>query len=115
MSERFDELRTRLLGLEGELLQVLSGVRHALDAADEENRHLRDEAVMTHIEVYTEPEAAEKLRMSQDLLSRLRVEEDLPHFRAGVLVRYTNRHVAEIAEMLTKRGRGNKRRAARAA
>jgi hypothetical protein len=109
MSERFDELRGRFLSLQGELLNTLSGMRQALDEAEEENRRLRDEAQMTNVVVYTEPEAAEVLRMSQDTLARLRESEGLPHFRAGALVRYTNRHVAEITEMLSKPVRGKKR------
>lgn len=59
--------------------------------------------------VYTEPEAAAALRISQDTLARLRESEGLPHFRAGVLVRYTNKHLAEIVELLGPRrtkGRG---------
>lgn len=103
MNERFDELRTRFLGLEGELLQILAGMRHALDQADEENRRLRDEAEKTNLVVYTEPEAAEVLRVSQDTLARKREELGLPHFRAGTLVRYTDKQVAEIAELLTVR------------
>lgn len=113
MSGKFDELRTRFLELEGELLRTLAGMRHALDCAEEENRRLRDRAETEDLVVYTEPEAAEKLRVSQDTLARLRESEGLPHFRAGVLVRYTKKQLAESAELLSKRE--SRRRRARAA
>lgn len=103
MSERFDELRGRVLGMQGELLQTLAAMRHALDEAEEENRRLRDEAETVNLVVYTEEKAAEVLLMSQDTLARLRASEGLPHFRAGTLVRYTNKHLAEIAELLAVR------------
>lgn len=108
MAGKFDELRARLLGTEGDLLQTLAALRHALDEAEEENRRLRDEAQMTNVVVYTEEEEAELLRMSRDTLARLRESEGLPHFRAGTLVRYTNRHLAEITELLKPR-RGKRR------
>lgn len=103
MSGRFDELRRQVLDNQGAQLRLYSDLLHALDRADEENRRLRDEVETVNLVVYTEEEAAERLRMSQDTLARLRTSEALPHFRAGVLVRYTNKHLAEITEMLAVR------------
>jgi hypothetical protein len=105
----FDELRQRLIDGQGELHRLSAELLSALDAAEEENRRLRDAAETVNLVVYTEPEAAEVLRMSQDTLARLRAELDLPHFRAGMLVRYTNSHLAEITEILSKPARGGKR------
>jgi hypothetical protein len=79
-------------------------------AAQDELRRLRDEAQDVHLKVYTEPEAAEVLRLSSASLARLRESEGLPHFRAGTLVRYTNKHLAEITELLVRRGKGKRGR-----
>lgn len=82
-------------------------------AAQDELRRLRDEAEDVNLKVYTEPEAAEVLRMSQDTLARLRESEGLPHFRAGMLVRYTNKHLAEITELLAVRRKKAGRKSSR--
>jgi hypothetical protein len=110
---KFDELRRRLLDIQGELLRLCAETLHALDEAEEENRRLRGEAQMTHLEVFTETEAAKVLRMSAATLARLRESEHLPHFRAGMLVRYTNRHLAEITELLAARQKIRGRKSSR--
>lgn len=97
---RIAELTRLFLEKEAELERLCVEMRAALHEADEEARRLRAEAEHFNLEIFTEPEAAARLRMSEDTLSRLRKRKRLPHFREGMLVRYTSAHLVKIVELL---------------
>ncbi len=53
------------------------------------------------LEVFTEKEAAEKLKLKPKQLGDLRRAQNLPFVRAGALVRYSKENLAEIVKILT--------------
>jgi hypothetical protein len=101
---RIEQAQSEFLELEVQIEQKLSLARHLLIEAADEARRIRAEAERFSLEIFTEEEAVQKLRMSQDTLQRLRKKKNLPHLRAGMLVRYSSQHLVEIVEILERGG-----------
>ncbi|MDQ3686874.1 MAG: hypothetical protein M3430_14955 [Acidobacteriota bacterium] len=80
-------------------------LRHLAAKAGDEQRQLRHDAMNANLEVFTEEEAAKKLKASGKTMRRLRGEHGRawPHFRVGDLVRYTNFDLVEITKLLSRR------------
>lgn len=99
-----EAIKERLFELEQELSRVCSQLRFELSRAEEEKARLIREAeeVSQKLTIYTEQEAAQVLRMSQDTLARLRKDKSLPHMREGMLIRYSAQHLHRIVEILER-------------
>jgi excisionase family DNA binding protein len=102
------EINNRFLELEAQLMCLLADMRAAMSCADEETRRARAEDDKFNIEIFTEEEAAGLLKVSADTLARLRTSHHLPYLRVGVQIRYTHRHLIEIAGLLEQRVEGKK-------
>lgn len=76
-------------------LDTLLWLRERLGA---ELKQLSDQA--EEIQLFTEREAAERLRITTRQLADLRRAENLPHVRLGRDVRYTKQNLLQIIEML---------------
>jgi predicted transcriptional regulator len=96
-----EETQARLLELQSEAEQTLSRARWLLIQAADEVRQIRTQVEKDNLLVYTEKEAAAKLRIGWTTLRHLRTaKDDLPHFRVGSSVLYSNLHLQQIIERL---------------
>ncbi len=101
VDEEYEQLNAELYEMQGKLEGIFLRVRHLAVKSAEESRRLRSEALRLEVNVYTEKEAAEKFGVCEKTLANLRLEKNLPHVRIGRFVRFTDEHLARIAEMLT--------------
>ena len=74
-------------------------LRWLRDRMAEQFAELRAKADM--IEIYTEPELAERFGIKTELLASLRRSHDLPHCAFGNKIRYTRRDADEILAFLS--------------
>jgi excisionase family DNA binding protein len=102
-TDKMSALRTQALALESQAGHLFADLRTAIAEAEAEAQELRAAAERFNLEVFTEKEAAERLRVSDDTMARLRVRLGLPHFRVGSQYRYTSAHLVEIIGILEKR------------
>lgn len=97
-----DTAREELLGAREQVDAALAGAFRTLDRLEEENRRLRRESIERSLQVYTEQEAADVLKVGYSTLRRHRTELNLPHFRLAEHVRYTQEHLVRIAQILER-------------
>lgn len=95
----FEQAEERIAALEAMLLQTTAEARAAVRAARAEAERIRRER--EEIEQFTEPEAAEELKISYSKLQELRVQMKLPHQKFGVAVRYSGEQLRQIQRILS--------------
>lgn len=105
-SEQFDSLMSEI---ERELIETqsklgrLAWLRERIAA-----EHAALAAAVDALDVYTEEEAAAKLKTTPRMLADLRAKRRLPFFRVGREVRYTGEHLREITALLEMNGKPRK-------
>lgn len=104
-SEEAAALKSEVFELESLLGQAFARMRAVFgrveEAAARAERVERERGFRT----YTEAEVAAKFQVSEATIFRLRGRLKLPHLRVSNAVRYTDEHVAAIAEALERNGR----------
>jgi uncharacterized protein YigA (DUF484 family) len=102
-ANKIESAQATLLEIQANVERELARARYALIEAADENRRLRQEALRVNLVIYTEKEAADVLKVSEGTLRRKRTSLNLPHMRVGSMVRYSNLHLIEIVELLSRR------------
>jgi hypothetical protein len=99
------EIDTRFIETLDQLADEISSIRAKLDRLFWLRQRVQAEydAAIDKIiqnELFTEEEAAERLRITPRQLADLRRSEGLPHVRLGRDIRYSNKNLSDIIELL---------------
>lgn len=96
--------------LQTDLEIKIADARLLLARAADELRCARSEAAKSSLEYFTEREFADRLKVSEGTVQRLRLDGGLPYVRLRGCVRYTSEHLALAAERFAQPKRARERR-----
>jgi excisionase family DNA binding protein len=102
LSSEMAELVAEFFEIESRTAQAMARARVLFGLGSDVAARAEAEVRRRELNFYTEEQAARKMQISKDTLQRLRTRHNLPHVRAGALVRYTDEQLAKVVEMLER-------------
>lgn len=93
--------RREVVEAETMLLRSLASLRASLTALEEENRQLRLTIVKHQVQIFTESELAERLKVSSRQIARLRLIGKIEPIMVGDAIRYSSHHLERIDEIFS--------------
>src|SRR3954466_13473337 len=94
-----------LLEAQGQAARAIAFAQQRINELEQECAELRSEVAVKHVEIFTEAEFAERMKVSRDTIKRARQQGLIVplHVGSALCIRYSSEHLERVSEIFKPR------------